>query len=94
MPPDGSATRRSKRSSDQVIFGANPLLAVDPLEAAHREMPAGDILEVFDERVVHRCATEGADNGQGLDGNLLRDHQSEPSGDLCDEFQKDGRPLP
>ncbi len=46
---------------DQVIFGANPFLAVESLEAAHREMPAGDILEMRDERVVYRRAAEGAD---------------------------------
>ena len=28
-------------------------------------MTTGDILEMLDERVVHRCAAEGADEGQG-----------------------------
>ena len=53
-------------------------------------MPAGDVLEMLDERVVHRCAAEGADEGQGLRGNLLRDNQSEASSDLGDEL---GRPF-
>ena len=54
-------------------------------------MTTGDILEMLDERVVHRCATEGADEGQGLRGNLLRNHQSEACSDLGGELQKDGR---
>src|ERR1700693_6235325 len=84
-------THRSKRPGDQVIFGADPLLAVDPLEAAHRKMTTGDVLEMLDERVVHRCTAEGADEGQGLRGNLLRDHQSEACSDLSYELQQDGR---
>src|ERR1700733_16238592 len=84
-------TRRSKGSSDQVIFGADPLLAIEPLEAAHRKMTAGDILEMIDERVVHRCTAEGADEGQGLRSNLLRHYQSEACSDLSHELQKDRR---
>src|ERR1700722_8612248 len=91
MPPDGSATRRSKRSCDQVIFGADPLFAVDPLEAAHRKMTTGDVLEMLDERVVYRSAAEGTDDGEGLRGNLLRDHQSEACSDLSHELQEDRR---
>jgi hypothetical protein len=34
---------RPKLSGDQVIFGANPPLAIEPLEAAQRKMTAGDI---------------------------------------------------
>ena len=49
-------------------------------------MTTGDILEMLDERVVHRCATEGADERQGLRGNLLRNHQSEACSDLGDEL--------
>src|SRR6202042_344536 len=82
---------RSKRSSDRVIFGADPLLAIEPLEAAHRKMTTGDILEMLYERVVHRCTAEGADEGQGLRRNLLRYHQSEACSDLGDELQQDGR---
>ena len=55
-------TRSSKRSSDQVIFGADPIFAVDPLETAHRKMTTGDVLEMLDERVVHGGTTEGADD--------------------------------
>jgi hypothetical protein len=56
-------------------------------------MPASDVLEMFDERIVHGCAAEGAYDGEGLHGNLLRDHQTEASSDLGNEFQKDGRPF-
>jgi hypothetical protein len=87
-------TCRSKRSSDQVIFGADPLLAVDPLETAHRKMTTGDILEMLDERVVHRGTAEGADEGHGLRRNLLRDHQSEACSDLGDELQAGWAHLP
>jgi hypothetical protein len=83
-------TRRSKRSSDQVIFRADPLPAIESLKPAHRKMTAGDILEMRDERVVHPCTAEGADEGQGLRGNLLRGHQSEACSDLGDELQQDG----
>src|SRR3984957_8100648 len=82
---------RSKRSSDRVIFGADPLLAVEPLKAAHRKMTTGDILEMLDERVVHCGAAERADEGQGLRRNLLRDHQSEACSDLSHELQEDRR---
>ena len=67
-------TLRSKLRRYQVIFVANPLLAVESLEATHRKMTTGDVLEMVYERVVHRGTTEGADYGQGLRGNLLRDH--------------------
>ena len=56
-------------------------------------MPAGNVLEMFDERIAHGCATEGADDGEGLRGNLLRDYQSEACSDLGDELQQDGRTL-
>src|ERR1700728_2228656 len=84
-------TRRSKGSSDQVIFGADPLLAIEPLEAAHRKMTAGDILEMIDERVVHRCTAECADEGQGLRGDFLSNHHSEARSDLSYELQQDRR---
>ncbi len=67
MPPDGVSgicgRHRSTLYGDQVIFGANPFLAVESLEAANREMPASYILEMRDERVVYRRAAEGADEG-------------------------------
>ena len=56
-------------------------------------MTTGDILEMIDERVVHRRTAERADEGQGLRRNLLRDHQSEACSDLGDELQEDGRPF-
>ena len=67
-------TLRSKLRGNQVIFGANPLHAVESLEATHRKMTTGDVLEMVYERVVRRGATEGADYGKGLRGNLLREH--------------------
>src|ERR1700733_5099606 len=84
-------TRRSKRFSDQVIFGADPLPAIESLEPAHRKMTTGDVLEMLDERVIYRSAAEGADDWEGLRDNLLRDHQSEACSDLSHELQKDRR---
>jgi hypothetical protein len=83
-------TRRLKLSDDQVIFGANPLLAVESFEATHRKMTKLDVLEMVDECVVYRAATEGTDYGDGLRGHLLRDHQSEARGDLS-TCETDGR---
>ena len=54
-------------------------------------MTTGDVLEMLDERVVHRSAAEGADDREGLRGNLLRDDQSEARSDLSDELQEDRR---
>ena len=76
---------------DQIIFGANPLLPIESLEASHREMTTGDILEMLDESLVHSGTTDGADDGKSLRGNLLRDHQSEACSDLGHELQEDRR---
>jgi hypothetical protein len=43
-------TRRSKRPGDQVIFGADPLLAIESLEASHCKWPRANtraILQSF-----------------------------------------------
>jgi hypothetical protein len=72
-----SNERRSitlKLAGDPIIFGSNLFLAVDPLQATHRKMTTGDVLEMVDERVVHRGAAQGADDGEGLRGNFLRGH--------------------
>ena len=39
-------------------------------------MTTGDVLEMLDERVIHRSAAERADDREGLRGKLLRDYQS------------------
>jgi hypothetical protein len=46
---------------------------------------------MLDERVVHRRTAERAEEGEGLRGDLLRDHQSEACSDLGDELQQDRR---
>ena len=33
-------------------------------------MTAGDVLEMLDERVIHRCTAQRADDREGLRGNL------------------------
>jgi hypothetical protein len=53
---------------------------------------ARDILEMIDEGVVHRGATERADHREGLRCDLLRDDQSEPRSDLGDELRRMGAP--
>jgi hypothetical protein len=56
MRPD----RLLKFSGDQIVLGANPLLAVDPLEPVQGEMTPRHILEMFDERIVDRTAAPRA----------------------------------
>src|SRR3984893_11749927 len=46
----------SKLVSDLVVFSADLILAIKPLEPADRKMAAGHVLEVLDERIVHRGA--------------------------------------
>jgi hypothetical protein len=82
-------TRLSKRSGNQVIFGADPLPAIEPLKASHRKMAMGDVLETLHERVIHRSTAERADDREGLRGNFLRDHQTEACGDLSHKLQED-----
>ena len=50
-------------------------------------MTAGDVLEMLDERVIHRCTAERADDREGLRGNFLRDYQSEACSDLSYELE-------
>jgi hypothetical protein len=76
---------------DQIVLCADPFLPVETLEAAHREVPAGYLLEMVHKRVVHRCAAERADHRQGLGGDLLADHDAETRGDLSNELQNDRR---
>jgi hypothetical protein len=60
------STDPSKLPSDPVVFHADLVLAIEPLEPAYREMTPGHVLEVLDERIVHRGASEGADDRKRL----------------------------
>jgi hypothetical protein len=82
---------RSKLPGDQVIFGANFRLAIKALEPAYREVPTSDVLEVLDECIVYGRTAEGADDGERLSGDLLRNHHPEARSNLGDELQEDRR---
>jgi hypothetical protein len=45
---------------------------------------------MLDKRIIHRSAAEGSEDGKGLRGDLLGDHNSEARRDLADELEKDG----
>ena len=79
-------------AGDQVVLGANPLLAVNPLEPSHREMPAGYVLKVFYERVVHRGATEGADHGKCLRSYLCVTTNPKRAATWVTNFRRIGAP--
>jgi hypothetical protein len=78
--------------SDLVVFSADLILAIKPLEPADRKMITGHVLEVLDERIVHRGASKGADDRKCLRGDLLGHHQPKARRDLGDELEKDDRP--
>jgi len=79
--------------SDLVVFSADLILAIKPLEPADRKMTTGHVLEVLDERIVHRGAPKGADDRKCLRGDLLGHHQPKARRDLGDELKKNGRSL-
>src|ERR1700730_4115779 len=83
----------SKLVSDLVIFSADLILAIKPLEPADRKMAAGHVLEVLDERIVHRGAPKGADDRKCLRGDLLGHHQPKARRDLGDELKENGSTL-
>ena len=56
-------------------------------------MTTGHLLEVLDERIVHRSAPKGANDRKCLRCDLLGHHQSEARRHLGDEFEKDGGTL-
>src|SRR6266851_2327505 len=73
----------SKLVSDLVVFSADLLLAIKPLEPADRKMTTGHVLEVLDERIVHRGAPKGADDRKCLRGDLLHASNREISALGC-----------
>src|SRR3984893_340697 len=79
-----------KLVSGLVVFSADLILAIKPLEPADRKMAAGNVLEVLDERIVHRGAPKGADDRKCLRGDVLGHHQHKARRDLGDELEKDG----
>jgi hypothetical protein len=83
----------SKLFRDQVVFGSDLVLAVEPFEPPDGEMAPRDVLEMIDECIVDCGAAESADDWKGLCCNLLRDNESEARRNLGDELQKDGRSL-
>src|SRR3982074_3080821 len=83
----------SKLLSDLVVFSADLVLAIEPLEPADRKMTADHLLEVLDERIVHRSAPKGANDRKCLRCDLLGHHQPGARGYLGDALEKDRSPL-
>src|SRR4030088_2478846 len=77
----------SKLVGDLVVFSADLILAIKPLEPADRKMTTGHVLEVLDERIVHRGAPKGADDRNCLRGALLGPLQPNALPDLGDELE-------
>ena len=71
--------------SQALVFGADPLLAVNSFQSPNREVPVGDRLEVIREGEVHGRAAHGADEGQGLRHHLLADHDAVSGREVGDE---------
>src|SRR5262249_7602049 len=74
-----------------LVCGLNSTLAVAPFEPTHDEVRPRHLLEVVDERVVHCCTTERADERHGLCCELLRHHHAKPGCDLRNEPDQDRR---
>jgi hypothetical protein len=87
-----SSGLRSKLLSDLIVFSADHILAIKPLEATDRKMTTGHVLEMLDERIVHRGAAKGANDRKGLRGDLLGHHHPEARRDLGDELRRMGAP--
>jgi len=67
---------------EPLVFGAHDIGTVGALQPAHREMPAGQFLEMLDEGEVNRCPAHSSYNSDGLCGDLLRHDDAEARSDL------------
>src|SRR4029453_11288280 len=74
---------------EALIFPVHEVFPVDALEPADDEVAAGDVLEMLDERVIHRGAPHRADHRDGLAAGFLRHHHAEARRDLRDEANED-----
>ena len=74
-----------------LVCGPDGILAVASFEPAHDEVRPRYLLEVVNERVVHRGAAERADDRHGLRCELLRHNYAEAGCDLRNEPDQDRR---
>src|SRR5215470_16245521 len=65
------------------------VFAVCAFKAPDGEMTARDVLEMFDEDVIHRCSAQRADDRQGLSRKLLRHNQPKARSYFGDKAHKD-----
>jgi hypothetical protein len=77
--------------AELLVCGLDGILAMASFEPAHDEVRPRHLLEVVDERVVHRCTTERADDRNGLRCELLRHHHAKAGCDLRNEPDQDRR---
>jgi len=81
MANNGASSRpepvvsESRLLSDLIVSSADLVLAIKPLEPTDRKMTTGHVLEMLDERIVHRGAPKGANDRKRLRGDLLGHHQ-------------------
>src|SRR5262249_2901636 len=74
-----------------LVCVSDGILAIASFEPPHDEVRTRHLLEVVDECVVHRCATERADDWHGLGCKLLRHHHAKAGCDLSNEPDQDWR---
>jgi len=74
-----------------LVCGPDGILAVASFEPAHDEVRPRYLLEVVNERVVHRGAAERADDRHSLRCELLRHNYAEAGCDLRNEPDQDRR---
>jgi hypothetical protein len=67
------------------VRSENNILAVLSFKSSDGKVAARDRLKVVDKCIVDGSTSDRADDGDGLRGRLLRNDQSEPRGDLCDQ---------
>src|SRR6516225_1498392 len=80
-----------ERQFEAIIFGADNIGAVDAFEPPHSEMTARDILEMLDKSKIDGCPAKGAEDRDGLRGELLRHDETKARSDLRQKSDKERR---
>src|SRR5215216_7430023 len=81
----GAVNRASAFLSKALIFRPDNAFAVGAFEPANGKMTFSHVLEMLDERVVHRGTAERTDDRERLSGDLLRHHDAKAGRHLHDE---------
>ena len=80
-------------SVNPLIFCPDRLFAVSALESSNRKMTSRYILKMFDERIIHGCASNRADYWKRLRSHLLCHDQTESGCHLRHETDEDRAPF-